>query len=342
MTDSYSNLKLWSRRLCQHWRWVLGILLIGGFIAINALAWLHARAMSRFVRNGERTVAPERLGPLPKLRILLTGVTLTRPENHRTPSNVGMAFHTVHFAGAKGRQLEAWFIPGGPTTTNGIVLLFHGYGASKESLLPAACEFHASGWSTLLVDFHGSGGSAGDTTSVGWHEAEDVAAAFAEAAKLAPGKARVLYGCSMGAVASLRAIDKLGVNPDAVVMECPFDRMLNTVRNRFHAMRLPSWPLAELLVFWGGQEGGFDAFEHNPLDYARSVNCPVLQMHGEMDPRVSVEEAGRIYAALIGPKQFHTLPGVGHEAYVEANPEVWRSLVTQFLGKELHVARPRK
>lgn len=311
---------------------VTASLLVAAFGVVNGVAWRHARAMSRFVRAGERTASPERLGALAKAQVLLTGVTLPRPENRRTPKDVGLEFETVRFSGAKGIQLEAWFAPADPATTSGIVLLFHGYGASKDSLLLPAAEFHKLGWNALLVDFHGSGGSAGDTTSAGWHEAEDVAATFAEAARLAPGMPRALYGVSMGAAACLRAVHVHGVKPDALIMECPFDRMLTTVRSRFRSMRVPSWPFAELLVFWGGQQGGFDAFAHNPVDYARSVTCPVLLMHGEQDPRVSGEEVGRIHGALAGPKQLHLFTGLGHQAYAEARPEAWQARVARFLN----------
>ncbi len=305
---------------------------MASFVAINLVAWAHARAMSRFVRSGERTASPEKLGGLAKARVLLAGVTLLRPENRRTPKDVGLDFQTTRFPGAKGNELEAWFVPATAPTTNGVVLLFHGYGTSKESLLPQAVEFRVLGWDTLLVDFHGSGGSAGDTTSVGWHEAEDVASAFAAAAKLAPGKRRVLYGVSMGGVACLRAIHAHGVKPDALIIECPFDRMLTTVQHRFHAMRLPAWPLAELLVFWGGQAGGFDAFAHNPVDYAAAVRCPSLLLHGGRDPRVSVAEVERIQAALGGPKRLQLFPELGHQSYAEAKPEEWRTEVKRFLN----------
>lgn len=312
---------------------VVFVLLVAGFVVANGVAWLHARAMSRFVRAGERTVPPEKLGGLAKARVLLTGVTFTRPENHRTPKEVNLAFQTVHFPGAKRIQLEAWFIPAVAPGTNGIILLFHGYGASKKSLLAPAIEYHALGWDTLLVDFHGSGGSSGNTTSVGWHEAEDVAAAFAEAAKLAPSKPRVLYGVSMGAAACLRAIHAHDVKPDALILECPFDRMLTTVQHRFHAMRLPSFPFAELLVFWGGQSGGFNAFAHNPVDYAPAVHCPTLMMHGAKDPRVSVREVERIYEKLGGGKALVVFPRLGHESYAEADVNTWRAQVKGHLAR---------
>ena len=325
-------------RLRAHLRLAVITLIVTSVVAANVVAWLHARAMSRFVRTGERTASPEKLGGLAKARVLLTGVTLTRPENRRTPKDMGWEFETVCFRGAKGIQLEAWLVPTAPPTANGIVLLFHGYGASKDSLLQPAAEFRALGWDTLLVDFHGSGGSAGETTSVGWHEAEDVAAAFAEAAKLAPGKSRVLYGVSMGAAACLRAIHAHDVKPDALILECPFDRMLTTVQHRFQAMRVPSFPFAELLVFWGGQIGSFDAFAHNPVDYAPSVGCPTLIMHGAKDPRVSVHELERIYKRLGGGKALVVFEKLGHQSYAEADVNAWRLEVKRHLA--LATTRP--
>lgn len=319
------------QRIRRHWRLTLGGLLALGLAGVNLVAWRQAWAMSHFVRSGERTGSPERLGVLAKLRVLALGVTLPRPENRRTPKDLGLDYQAVHFPGASGIDLEAWLIPAGAATTNGIVLLFHGYGASKEALLPVAGEFHTLGWEVLLVDFHGSGGSAGDTTSVGWHEAEDVAAAFQAAARLAPGKRRVLYGVSMGAGACLRAVHVHGVKPDALIVECPFDRMLTTVRRRFQAMRVPAWPLAEVLTFWGGRAGGFDAFTHNPVDYAASVQCPTLFLHGGKDPRVSVAEVTRVHDAVSGAKSLKLFPALGHQSYVEAEPGAWRETVAGFL-----------
>ncbi len=150
---------------------ILGALLV---VAINAVAFLHARAMTHFVTSGDRTPPPERMTTGQKLRVLFAGVRVPRPENLQTPRAVGLDFETVRFAGARGIQLEAWHIR--PPVPRGIVLLFHGYSASKDSLLAAAQVFHELGYETLLVDFYGSGGSGGNGTSIGYHEADDVAA----------------------------------------------------------------------------------------------------------------------------------------------------------------------
>src|SRR5262249_1798820 len=97
------------------------------------------------------------------------------------------------------------------------------------------------GYSTFLVDFRGSGGSGGNVTTIGVSEAEDVASAWEYARKLTPGQPVVLFGQSMGAAAVLRALSLRTAEPAAVVLECPFDRLLSTVENRFTSMGLPAF-----------------------------------------------------------------------------------------------------
>ncbi len=214
---------------------------------------------------------------------------------------------------------------------HGIVLMFPGYAESKESLLAPAAALYEMGYDTLLVDFRGAGGSSGQDTMLGVREGNDVALAVDYARHNWPGRPIVLYGVSMGAAAVLRAVASEDVQPAALILESPFDSLLDTVGNRFHSMGLPAFPAAELLIFWGGVQQGYNGFAHNPADYARSVKCPVLLMHGERDPRVTTEQARAIYDHLGGPKQFVSFPGAGHEALIAVAPGVWKESVDGFL-----------
>ena len=105
-----------------------------------------------------------------------------------------------------------------------------------------------------------------------------------------------------------------------MILEAVIDTLLNTVRHRFRALQVPAFPSAELLVFWGGRQWGFDGFEHNPSDYAASVDCPTLLMHGERDPRVSLTEARRVFDAIPVTKEFVTFERSGHESYLSKTP----------------------
>ena len=211
------------------------------------------------------------------------------------------------------------------------MILFHGYTGEKSGLLPEAKAFLEMGLSVLLVDFRGSGDSSESYTTIGFDEAEDVAAAVRYAQAQLPHRKLILYGQSMGAAAVLRAVHSCGVRPDAIIVEAVFDRMLNAVRHRFELMGVPSFPGAELLVFWGGRQAGFNGFGHNPVRYAASVDCPILFLHGAADPRARVEEARRVFDAVPALKRFTEFPGIGHVACIIRYPDEWRKSVGQFL-----------
>ena len=298
--------------------------------AFGGLTYRHAWALTHFVDGGQRTPPPERLGWRDRLTPLVHGAVLPRPRDRRTPSDLGLPYGRSWVTTSDGLRLEGWHVSA--SETRGTVLLLHGYADSKGSMLDVARELRSLGWSSYLVDFRGSGGSAGSSTTIGVHEARDVVAAFAAAQALTPGRPVVIYGASMGAAAALRAVAHEGVAPDGLILAAPFDRLLRTVAHRFDLLGLPAFPTAHLLVFWGGWQHGFDGFAHNPVDYAADVRCPALLLHGSKDKRATPEEARRVFDRLAGPKRFHLFEGLGHESFLSRRPAEWRAQVASFLS----------
>ena len=321
-------------RRCDGWfqgrrRLILSCAVLAIILPLNLLAYVHARAMTRYSAGGERTTPPERLSAFGKVRVLLTGVNLPRSANVKTPAQLGLKYETQTVTPDGGLPLEAWRIQG--DASKPVVLMFHGYGGCKCGLLDEASAFHQFGCETVLVDFRGSGGSAGNETTLGVYEADDVAAAVDFAKESSGSRPLVLYGKSMGSAAILRAIATAKVNPQGVIVECPFDRLISTVENRFSAMGVPSFPCAQLLVFWGSVQQGMNGFAHNPVEYAANVTCPVLLLHGEQDPRVSAHQVRSIYENFAGSKELVLFPRAGHESYLESDPERWNHAVGEFL-----------
>lgn len=308
-----------------------------GFAGLNILAYNHARAMMRFTPSGDRTRKPEALSAWQKTRVLLSGVTVPRPSGQRSPADLATDCREVKICAPQGITLDAWYCDRGPSTP--LVILFHGYASEKTALLQETRMFLDLGTSVLLVDFRGSGGSSEAYTTVGIHESDDVAALVQFAQRDLSHSRFILFGQSMGAVAILGAIRNHGIQPDAVILEAVFDTLLNTVRNRFRAMRVPSFPSAELLVFWGGQQWDFNGFNHNPVDYATSVDCPALFMHGRDDPRATLDEGRRVFNAVPGPREFKIFDRTGHESYVSTNPAEWRTSVDAFIKKTNNLAK---
>ncbi|MCA9571650.1 MAG: hypothetical protein KC656_27615, partial [Myxococcales bacterium] len=142
-----------------------------GFLTVvvvpNALAWVQVRGMTTFVEGGVRTPPPEQLTLVDRAWTLLTGVRLTRPVNASTPADHGLP-STAWTTPSRGETLAIWTVPGGP----GNAVLFHGYGGTRDQLLDVVPWWVDHGYTVHLVDFPGSGGSSGNTTSIGAREAE--------------------------------------------------------------------------------------------------------------------------------------------------------------------------
>lgn len=313
--------------------WLAGLLLLA-FVVLNAAAYMQARAMTHYRPATEKSTRMAALtSPWERAKIFFTGPTVRRQSNTRTPADLGWEFQTAHFRGSHGLQLEAWQVPGAPGSP--VVMLFPPYGGSKDVLLHAAREFREMGCELWMTDFHGIGGSQGTVTSIGYHEAEDVAAAVQYArANGAEGRRLILYGPSMGAVAIMRAVAKYGVTADGLILECPFDRLVNTIGTRMQILHLPEFPFAHLVTFWAGVQQRFDGFAHNPIDYAGKIECAVLLLQGTEDESVGPMHIRNVANRLSGKATARFIPEAGHAFLVLRAREPWLAAVTEFLRGE--------
>lgn len=298
------------------------------FILMNIVAIFHAYKFTHFSETGtEKTKSSAKLSAIDKIKTIIFGVNNPRPENTTIPNN---DFEVIKIK--SNREIECWSIK--TENAKGSIILFHGYGGNKSLMLDKAEVFLELDYNTLLVDFMGSGGSEGNQTTIGYFEAEQVQACFNYLRK--QGEHNIfLYGTSMGAVATMKAISDYDIKPKGIIIECPFGSMYQTVCARFKTMDAPTFPMAGLLVFWGGIENGFWAFNHNPTEYAKKINCPTLLLHGAKDEKVSIEEIQSIYNNLEGIKKLQIYEEAGHENYLLKYKTEWTEDVKDFL-EETH------
>lgn len=291
---------------------------------MNIIAYFHASKFTHFTNtNSERTLSPTELGTVEKLKTLFFGVNNPRPKNEIYPIT---KYETILLKGEK--QTEGWLIK--KDSAKGTVIICHGYSGCKSKMLAQSEAFNKMGYNTFLIDFMGSGGSDGNQTTIGFYEANQVKDAINFIRKKGE-KNVILYGTSMGSAAIMKMESDCHLNPSAIIIECPFGTMLETVKARFKIMQVPSFPMAYLLMFWGGFQNDFNAFKHNPSDYAKNINCPTLLLYGALDAKVSRKEIDTIYKNLAGKKVLKIYENVGHENYLEKNKVEWSSDIEQFL-----------
>jgi pimeloyl-ACP methyl ester carboxylesterase len=301
-----------------------GRLFIACFILMNIVAAFHAYKFTHFTeKNIEKTKDAKKLSSMEKFSILLFGIDNPRPINKQMPE---VPYETIRLK--SNREIECWYMKAGQS--EGTVILFHGYTGNKSSMLDKAYVFLSLHYDVLLVDFMGSGGSEGSQTTLGYFEADEVKTCYDYILKSGV-KNICLFGTSMGAVAIMKAINDYRIAPSKVILECPFGSMYQTVCARFRSMHAPVFPMAGLLVFWGGLENRFWAFGHNPVDYASSITSPVLLIYGSRDEKVSWQETFSIYSNITSKKKLLIFPDAGHENFLKNHRIAWKSGVDAFL-----------
>jgi uncharacterized protein len=290
--------------------WSIAIILF----ALNLAAYTYAYVLTHFIAPGQ------------------FGLGLARPTSTKIPIDLGLQYTTQRIPIGQTEWLETWFIPVKDSASKGTIILFPGSKSSKSrQLLPSAQVFHELGYDTLLVDFRGVGGSSGNTNTIGIQEAEDVALSMSYSQRSHLKRPLILYGISMGSAAILKAVAQKQVTPDAIIIEEPFARLVAAVGSRVRAISIPSFPLAELIVFWGGVQHGFNGFAHNPVDYASQVKCPTLILQGELDQWTTKAEIDRIFENLHVAKQLSIFPNARHDLLVTIDRERWRQDIERFL-----------
>jgi uncharacterized protein len=293
---------------------------------MNIVAAFHAYKFTHFDNgSNNKTKDAHLLSTGEKIKTILFGIKNPRPVNKVFPEQ---NYETVTLQSNK--KIECWQI--NTDSRIGTVILFHGYSGEKSAMLDKAEIFLSRGYSVMLVDFMGSGGSEGNQTSLGYFESEEVKTAF-DHIRSSEDNNIILFGTSMGAVAIMKCIFDYNIKPSSVILECPFGTLLETVQARFKTMHIPCFPMSDFLVFWGGIENGFNGFSHKPVEYAKEINCPVLLLYGEKDEKVSNQEIQLILKNLnTSKKQLVTFPSAGHENFLKHYKDEWESSVTSFLN----------
>jgi len=302
-------------------------ILLMGLLLLNIISAFHGYKFTHFAENSQAKSQADGLSVLDKTAILFFGISNPRPVNLHTPND---PFEVLQIQ-SEGEILEAWYIK--VDASKGDVILFHGYGGEKSSMLKRAKLIREMGYNTLLVDFSGSGGSTGNTTTIGYKESLDVQAVVKHLQS--KGKESIyLLGTSMGAAAVLKATSEQDLSVKGIIIECPFESLLQTSKNRFERMGVPAFPAAHLLVFWGGIENGFWGFSHSPAEFSKSIRTPSMMIYGEKDARVNRSENDRIYENLAGEKHLLVFPEAAHGNYFDKDLEKWKRNVKSFLNRK--------
>lgn len=258
----------------------------------------------------------------------------------------------VSFNSLDKTKLQGYWLPSTQKDSKKTVILGHGYTADYTEMISMAQAFRQKGYHCFLFDFRAHGASGARKTSIGYHEAKDIASAVQTVTEKFPQQSQKLFyfGHSMGATSFLMMPASVRAFPDAlkrvydrlngVVLDAPFYNFreiteqfvkhIGVIDQRSWLMRNVMGPLMKQ----GLAEKVIDGFHiktpkylNIPDDFfnlkpakitAESplVNRPILVAHGNLDATTPYHHGVRVYEELrkANPSQvsFLSMQGQDH------------------------------
>lgn len=235
--------------------------------------------------------------------------------------------HEVSIAGPAGSETVAgWYL----APRNGtVVLLAHGSGADRSSMIPEIRILAAAGIGVLAVDSPGYGRTAGSAVS----DSQARRSLFTAIDWLArqPGidRSRIgAIGFSLGGyrLAQVAAVDQrisrvvlMGVPPDGAAVTYYFYR---------------HWtPIAGWIALRIDRALGSEPDVGTPREViGRIAPRRILFIDGDRDTTVPLEMAQELYSYANEPKEFFVVRGASHGSYAKVAPLEYAARLVQFFG----------
>ena len=215
-----------------------------------------------------------------------------------------------------------------------VALLIHGFQVQQVTVWPCLPLFLPNGYDCVTIDLRASGLSGKAKCTMGWNEAEDVAAAcrwirdrYGEDVVLG------IYGQSMGSASIMQYAWKdpsLGF----LVEDCGYADLNDTVREL--VTRVAPFLDADLFLEKVQKYATVDGITYSDVRPIEAVaklspDVPVLFLHGIPDQYIVCENVDRLYEARQGKKELHKYPDAGHAASILTHPVRYYRDVENFL-----------
>ncbi|MCB9883089.1 MAG: alpha/beta hydrolase [Planctomycetes bacterium] len=209
---------------------------------------------------------------------------------------------------ADGETLRAWFWPGEREAT---IVVFHGNAGHRGHRLPWITRLRDLGYTVLIFDYRGYGGSTGSPSEEGLYaDGEAVLSWLKE-----HGIGEVIYlGQSLGSGVAVEMASRHA--PRGLIVQGAFTSLVDV-----SATHYPFLPAHWLLS---------DRYEN--VDKIGSLDCPILILHAEHD-EVVPPELGEELARHARNAHFVTIEGATHNTMAEVGGTHYEDVVRAFLDE---------
>jgi fermentation-respiration switch protein FrsA (DUF1100 family) len=241
-------------------------------------------------------------------------------------------FQSFRLPTPDGEELGAWYHEGQPDAP--VVLLLHGYSASRSACLPQAEVVARAGYGVLLLTLRAHGDSTGSFNDIGYSARRDVIAAVGWLERRQAGRPIVVWGRSLGSAAAIFAAGDLGTRVAGYLLECPYRDLGTATWNRVRRVL----PIGLDALAWSGLRlmaplvvG--DVSRIAPVEAVAGVpeSVPILILAGGADRRATPAEAEAIFDRVQSHARLVVFEGADHVQLDTKNPGRFRAVVLDFV-----------
>jgi hypothetical protein len=226
-------------------------------------------------------------------------------------------------------KIHGWWIPPAPLkepdrnaknpSRPQVILYLPGRGGNKGNNLWRIKGFHNLGLATFAIDYRGYGQSKGDFPSESQFYADSQAAwNYLTQVRNIPPEQIIVYGESLGGAVALDLAVKQP-NAGGLVMQSTFtslEEAVNRIDYRFRFFPI-NWILTQ---------------RFNSIEKMRSLQVPVLLIHGTADPVVPYDMSQRLYQAAPQRKELLLIPQGGHFQIYRRDGKSHLEAISKFFG----------
>jgi uncharacterized protein len=232
-----------------------------------------------------------------------------------TPQDYGLDYQDIWLSLGEDR-VHGWWIPAAQTSTP-VLLYFHGNGSNNGDLTQLAVILHQLEVSVLLIDYRGYGKSSPvfpNETRV-YEDAQAAWQYLTQERQIEPQQIFV-YGQSLGGAIAIELATK---HPDmaGLITEGTFTS-IQDMAGLMPGIKL--FPLGLLVT------QRFDS-----LTKIKSLQTPILILHGTGDRTIPLWMAKKLYFAAPEPKQLKIFHQAGHNNLPELDQQKYLRILRQFM-----------
>lgn len=220
----------------------------------------------------------------------------------------------------------------------GTILLAHGYRSTMLVDFGKVMQmYHELGLNLLLPQQRAHGESEGKYITFGVKESRDMLKWVEYHNTQLCDCQVILSGLSMGASTVLFMADEdLPSNVKGIIADCGFnsprDILAKVYRN---IIKLPPEPTIWAAELFARLFAGFSLYEKDSRKTLAKNKLPIIMVHGTGDDFVPCEMTKVAYEVCKGDKQILLAEGAGHGLSFLKEPEKYKTMVLQFLKKNL-------